>query len=72
MGKRTQAERQVETKRKKVKLQNKATEEIKVLEIIQRDSVQGFWCVEKDERLIHNFVHGCWNWYSHEEWKEIK
>jgi hypothetical protein len=64
MGKRTQAERQVETKRKKVKLQNKATEEIKVLEIIQRDSVQGFWCIEEDTAV--------WEWYPHDKWKEIK
>ena len=63
MGKRTQAERQMEAKRKKIKLQNKATEEIKVLEIIQRDSVQGFWCVESIN---------LWKWYPHDQWKEIK
>jgi len=54
----------VEPKRKKVKLQNKATEEIKVLEIIQRDSVQGFWCIEEDTAV--------WEWYPHDKWKEIK
>ena len=63
MGKRTQAEGQMEAKRKKIKLQNKATEEIKVLDIVQRDSVQGFWCVE----LIN-----LWKWYPHDQWKEIK
>ena len=67
MGKRTQAERKMETKRKKVKLQNKATEEIKVLEIIQRDSVQGFWCVEENWESITE-----WEWYPHDKWKEIK
>ena len=58
----------METKRKKVKLQNKATEEIKVLEIIQRDSVQGFWCVDVRDNEELNI----WAWYPHDKWKEIK
>ena len=53
----------MEPKRKKIKLQNKATEEIKVLEIVQKDSIQGFWCVESIN---------LWKWYPHEQWKEIK
>jgi hypothetical protein len=53
----------MEPKRKKIKLQNKATEEIRVLEIVQRDSIQGFWCVESVD---------LWKWYPHDQWKEIK
>ena len=53
----------MEPKRKNIKLQNKATEEIKSLEIVQRDSIQGFWCVEGLNM---------WVWYPHDKWKEIK
>jgi len=63
MGKRKQVEREMEAKRKKIKLQSKTTEEIKVLEIVQRDSIQGFWCVESNTE---------WEWYPHDKWKEIR
>ena len=48
---------------KKIKLQNKATEEVRVLEVVQKDSIQGFWCVESVD---------LWKWYPHDQWKEIK
>ena len=63
MGQRKQVEREMEPKRKKIKLQNKATEEVRVLEVVQKDSIQGFWCVESVD---------LWKWYPHDQWKEIR
>lgn len=58
----------MEKRSKTIRLQNKATAEVKVLELIQRDSIQGFWCVDVQENEELNN----WTWYPHEKWTEIK
>jgi len=50
-------------KRPKIKLKEKETGEVKVLDFVQNDSKQGFWCVDGT---------GEWKWYTHDKWEKAK
>jgi len=53
----------MDKKRPKIKLKEKDTGEIKVLDFVQQDSLQGFWCIDGT---------GEWKWYAHDKWEKAK
>jgi len=63
MGEKTQVERSMEPKRKKIRLREKETGKIKELSFVQYDSIQGHWCIDSKGNVV---------WYAHDKWEKVK